>query len=167
MNRSISFALVVVFCVSAASAQAAGPKGKFGIRKPVGVTKASGTNVGINKGIGNVTNPIVNTPPKVAPGFPYNPNGLPMGHGPVVFNPNGGHGPINGLPVPYKPQPTCGWHKCWDHGHCYDWMRFISMTCDDDCGYYVTDDCSYDVCPDIYNDVSADASSDMSTDTDE
>ena len=163
MNRAISFALTIVFCVSAVSAQAAAPKAKFGNHKPVRVTKALGTNVGINSGIGNVTNPIVNTPPKAGPGFPLNPP-RPIGHGPVVLNPPH-HGPINGLPVPYKPQPVCGWHKCWSHDHCHDWMRYVAMTCVADCGYEFMNDCSNNLSQDTSGDASQGTADDASQGT--
>jgi hypothetical protein len=157
MNRATSFALVVVICASAVSAQAATPKGKMGIRKPVGVMK--GPSGGFN--FGNVTNPIINTPPKAAPGFPYNPTGLHGGHGPVVLNPPK-HGPINGLPVPYKPQPVCGCHHHCDRDFCREWsMWCMSMGCADECG-----NCSDDSSDDMSNVTSTDTSDDTSSDTD-
>jgi hypothetical protein len=144
MTRATSFALMIAFCVTAASAQAAGPKGKFGNHKPVAKTPSGGFN------FGNVTNPIVNTPPKTVLGpinhLPVFPPRFPIekGHGPVVFNPPH-HGPINGLPVfPNKPP-----HKNWHHDHCNDWYRYLSMNCADDCCFYFGDDCSYDLCFDM------------------
>jgi hypothetical protein len=149
MNRATSLALVAVFCASAVSAQAASPKGKVGTHKPVGVmTGASG---GFN--FGNVTNPIVNTPPKAAPGFPYNPTGLRGGgHGPVVLNPPK-PGPINGLPVPYKPQPICGSHHGCHHDYCRDWKWYISTSCGDDCGSCYLDGCGYSIDDDMCDDM--------------
>jgi hypothetical protein len=171
MTRAASFALMIAFCVTAASAQAAGPKGKFGNHKPVAKAPSGGFN------FGNVTNPIVNTPPKTVlgpingapafpvknpprfpiyggqlggvnhlPVFPVNPPRFPIegGHGPVVLNPPH-HGPINGLPVfPNKPHPTHHRH----HRHFSEWSWCMSMCYGDCWEIYCNSDCT-DTCGDF------------------
>ena len=151
MSRATTYALALVLCVSAASAQAAAPKGKFGIHKPVGVTKASGTNVGVSGGIGNVTNPIVNTPPKVPP------HRFPINTKPIAFPPpSKGPGPIDGMPVAPTPKPTCGCHKGCDHYchyshycHCDGCLEFVPMMYVEGCTGYVADDASEDMSDDM------------------
>jgi hypothetical protein len=66
----------------------------------------------------------------------------------VVLNPPS-HGPISGLPVPYKRQPICGLHNGCHRDYSRDWMWYVSMSCGEDRGSYHPGDGGYSMGDDM------------------